>query len=110
MISARYKLNISLALRDFKAFYKGKFFSVKRKENGLKVSRVGVVISKKFSRSAVKRNKIRRSIFRFFQENKTFLLRFNPPSDFLVIVLTTTSEIEDNKEILTKELKNVISI
>jgi ribonuclease P protein component len=110
MISARYKLNISLASKDFKTFYRGKSLLLKARANDLPHSRIGVLVSKKNSPLAVKRNEMKRLIYRFFEENKIFLQNFNPPSDFLAIILTTASEIKDNKEILIKELKNVISI
>jgi len=110
MISARYKLNVSLASKDFRAFYRGRFFAIKKKENGLSNSRVGVIVSRKNSPLAVRRNEIERLVYRFFEENKPFLDVFSPPSDFLVIILTSYSEIKDNKEILIKELNNVISI
>jgi len=110
MISAKYKLNVSLAFKDFKTFHRGKFLLVKAKENGLKRSRVGVVVSRKNSRLAVQRNWVERLIYRFFETNKRFLERFNPSSDFLVIILTTVSEIKDNEETLNNELNDVISI
>ena len=110
MISARYKLNVSLASKDFRAFYRSRFFAVKIKENGLPNSRVGVVVSRKNSPLAVKRNETEREIYRFFEKKRLFLDNFSPPSDFLVIILTSCSEIKDNKEILIKELNNVISI
>ena len=110
MISARYKLNISLANKDFKVFHRGKLLLIKAKANNLSHSRVGVTVSKKNSPLATERNGIKRLIYRFFEENKPFLEEFCPPSDFIVIILTTATYINDNKEILINELKNVISI
>lgn len=109
MINAGYKLNISLA-KDLKPFYKGRFLLIKRKENGLINSRIGVLVSKKNSKTAVQRIWIKRTIMGFFLKNRDFLDRFNPPSDFLALVLTTASDIKDNKEAFIKELKDVISI
>jgi ribonuclease P protein component len=110
MISARYKLNISLAPKDFKPFYKGKILLVKTRENGLKHSRIGVLVSRKNSTSAVGRNWLKRTVYGFFQDNRRFLDEKNPPTDFLAMFLTSYSEIKDNKEILIQELNNVISI
>jgi ribonuclease P protein component len=110
MISARHKLNISLATKDFKVFYGGDSLLVKQKTNNRSYSRIGVVVSRKNSSLAVGRNEIKRLVYRFFEENKSFLEKFSPPSDFIVIILTTAPHINDNKESLIKELKNVISI
>lgn len=110
MIMPGYKLNISLAPKDFKPFYKGNFFSVKRRTNGLSHSRIGVIVSKKNSKTATGRNMIKRLVMNFFRENKNFLDKFNPPTDFLIVTLTTASDIKDNKEAFIQELKNVISL
>ena len=110
MINARYKLNIALASKDFKPYYKGGFFSVKSKKNSLSNSRVGVIVSKKNSKTAVGRNMIKRLVMNFFKENKDFLDNMEPSLDFLIIILTTASDIKDNKEAFTQELNNVISI
>jgi ribonuclease P protein component len=110
MINAGYKFNISLAFRDFKPFYRGRFLLIKRKDNNLTNSRIGVLLSKKNSKKAVQRVWIKRTIFSFFKENKTFLDKYDPKSDFLIFILTTASDIKDNKEAFIKELKDVISI
>ncbi len=110
MISAKYKFNVSSAVKGGNIFYKGKFLLIKIKNNNLQHSRVGVSTSLKTSRYATKRNKLKRIIYCFFQENKGFLDNFNPPSDFLIIILAINLKIEDNKETFLQELKNVIFV
>jgi len=110
MISSGYKLKIMPSLRDFKVFYKDNFLFIKTKENGLLNSRVGVVVSQKNSRLATKRNAIKRLIYRFFQENRTFLDRFSPPSDFLVIIVVAAFNLKEHKDALMQNLKNAISV
>ena len=110
MINPRYRLNVSFTDRGFKPFFRGSFFALKRKLNGLDHSRIGVVLSKKYSRKATSRNRIKRDIFRFFQENRQFLDKHPDSSDIVLILLTTENQIKDNKEAFTKELKNVLSL
>lgn len=110
MISPRYRLNVSLADRGFKSFFRGSFFALKIKPNSLDHSRIGVVLGKKYSKKAVSRNRLKRDIFRFFSENKAFLESYPQPSDIILIVLTTEANIKDNKESFTQELTNVLSL
>lgn len=111
MIHAKYKLKItSVVLKDAKIFHRGKFLLTKIKQNNRLYSRVGVVLSRKTSSSAVVRNNIKRVIYRFFQENKVFLDNFNPPSDFLIIILAINLKLRDNKEDILRELKDAILI
>jgi ribonuclease P protein component len=110
MISARYRLNVSFTDRGFKPFFRGSFFALKKRLNGLDHSRIGVVLSKKYSKKATARNRIKRDIFRFFQENRQFLEKYPEPSDIVFILLTTENQMKDNKEAFTKELTNVLSL
>jgi len=110
MISARHKLNISLASKDFKPLYRGRFLLVKAKENELPYSRVGVMVSRKNSLLAVRRNWLKRTVYGFFEGNKPFLDDKEPHLDYLIIFLTSYSEIKDYKKTLIQELNNVISI
>ena len=90
--------------------FRGSFFALKTRPNGSDHSRIGVVLSKKYSKKATARNKFKREIFRFFAENKAFLESYNPPSDIILITLTTEAKLKDNKEAFTKELTNVLSL
>ncbi|MDD4930785.1 MAG: ribonuclease P protein component [Candidatus Colwellbacteria bacterium] len=110
MIKARYRLNVSLADRGLKPCFRGSFFAIKRRDNGLSHSRIGVVLSKRYSKKATARNKLKREIFNFFASNKDFLEDKSRAYDILIVILTTEANIKDNKEAFTKELNNVISI
>jgi len=110
MIDSGYKLKITPELKDFKIFHKNNLFFIKIRNNNLLNSRVGVVVSQKNTRLATKRNIIKRLIYCFFQENKVFLDNFSPPSDFLVIIMSTSFNIKEYKNILIQKLNNAISI
>lgn len=67
-------------------------------------SRFGVIISSKVSKSAVKRNKIKRTIFDFIRLNK---LHEISGQDVLITVLPRTTEL--TREEVEKELKILLS-
>ncbi len=71
MLKKRYtirkKKDFKKILKQKKAF-RGKYFIVKKIENDLDYSRLGVIISTKVSKKAVVRNKIKRQIKACFKE------------------------------------------
>ncbi len=73
---------------------RSEYFTVKSKPNDLGFSRFGAVVSRKVSKSAVRRNKIKRMIFNFVRLNK---LHLKPGSDFLIIVSPKTSQLAKNE-------------
>lgn len=101
MLAKKYRLQIDEWLKDKKKRIFGRksdFFVVKTSANNLDFSRFGVVISAKVSKSAVVRNRIRRTIFNFIRLNKFQEIAGN---DVLIIVLPpaaklTRQEIENN--------------
>ncbi len=73
MLAKKFRLQIQNWLKDRnkKIFSrKSDFFIVRFSVNGLDLSRFGAIISKKVSKSAVKRNRIKRIIFDFVRINK----------------------------------------
>jgi ribonuclease P protein component len=85
-----------------KKFFRNKYCIVKRKENELKYSRLGVIISSKVSKKAVVRNKIKRKIKNCF---KTFLAKNqNKNFDFVIIVFFGFNE--DGITELQKQIEN----
>lgn len=80
-----------------------KNFTVIFKENGLGYPRYGHVVSRRVSRSAVKRNRIKRVLREFFRHNKSSLDSF----DIVIIVKRDVSESHYSsiKEELTGSLR-----
>lgn len=78
---------------------KGNFFIAKIKDNDLNFSRLGLVISTRINKSAVKRNLLKRTIFNFVRLNKFFGVY---GKDILLIILPTASHLEKTQ--IEKEL------
>lgn len=101
MLAKKYRLQIDEWLKDKKKRIfsrKSDFFVIKTSTNNLDFSRFGIVISAKVSKSAVARNRIKRTIFDFVRLNKFQEIAGN---DVLIIVLPlaaklTKQEIENN--------------
>jgi len=70
---------------------------LKVSENGLRVSRFGFVVSKKVDKRAVVRNKIKRILRSFVQEN---LKNIRPGFDFLFV----SKKVIEKKELKTEEV------
>ncbi len=79
------------------------FFIVKLRNNDLPFSRFGAVISAKVDKSAVKRNKIKRTIFNFIRLNKIHELS---DKDVLIVVLPPASKLI--KLEIEKELQKIL--
>lgn len=109
------KINRIKKKKDFDLiFKKGKNFKtsllvLKLVENGLDFNRFGFIISKKVSKKAVVRNKIRRRVSEIIKNENII---FKKPSDFVLIIMPSLAEKnffetkEAIKNILTK-IKNV---
>jgi len=106
MLAKKFRLPIQNWLKERKRIIirKSDFFIIKRSDNNLAFSRFGVVISKKVSKSAVKRNKIKRIIFNFIRLEK---LNKISGKDILIIISPKTAELK--KEEIEKKLKILLS-
>ncbi len=82
---------------------KNDFFAVKFRANNLKFSRFGAVVSSKVSKSAVVRNKIKRTIFDFIRLKKIYQ---RAGRDFLIIALSRASRLK--KEEIEKQLEQIL--
>lgn len=104
MLSKKYHLPIQKFSKprvNLFGIARGKYFIVKSKSNKLLFCRFGVIVSNKVSKSAVKRNKIKRTIFDFIRL-KEYHLRTG--KDILVIVSPQVSKL--TKIEAERELEN----
>lgn len=65
MLAKKYRLPIHLFRRSRPKTFRGDYFTFKIFESNLPYSRAGVLVSKKVSKKATRRNKIKRAILRF---------------------------------------------
>lgn len=105
MLAKKFRLPIQNWLKERKkiTIRKSDFFIIKASDNNLAFSRFGAVISKKVSKSAVKRNKIKRIIFDYIRLAK---LHEAANKDVLIIVSPKTAELK--KEEIGKELTKLL--
>lgn len=105
MLAKKFRLQIHRWLKEKKKIIirKSDFFIIKSNGNNLPYSRFGVVISLKVSKSAVKRNRIKRTIFDFIRLNKFHEVG---ETDMLIIVLPKTAQLL--KEKIESELKKIL--
>ena len=105
MLAKRFRLQIQKWLGEKKrtVIRRSDFFIVKLRDNDLLFSRFGAVISAKVNKSAVKRNKIKRTIFNFIRLKKLHELA---GKDILIIVLPSINKL--TKPEIEKELKKIL--
>ena len=82
---------------------RNKYFFLRAKENNMGFGRFGLIISRKVSKSAVKRNQRKRIIFNFIRLEKIYEKR---QKDFLVTVLSPVSQL--SKSEIKKEFFSLI--
>lgn len=85
---------------------RGKFFIVKTSLNTLRYSRVGVVVRKGSVKKSTKRNVIKRSVFRAFENHPEILNK--PGTDYLVVISGSPELDEAASGELTRELESLI--
>lgn len=97
MLSKQFRLQIDEWLKNRNkriTTRRSDFFIVRMSVNDLDFSRFGVVISAKVSKSAVKRNRIKRIIYDFIRLNK---LNEIGGKDVVITVLPATAKLERNE-------------
>jgi ribonuclease P protein component len=105
MLAKQFRLQIQKWLKEKKrtVIRRSDFFIVKLRDNDLLFSRFGTVISAKVNKSAVRRNKIKRTIFNFIRLKKFHELA---GKDILIIVSPAASKLI--KSGIEKELKKIL--
>ncbi|PIV31936.1 ribonuclease P protein component [Candidatus Wolfebacteria bacterium CG02_land_8_20_14_3_00_37_12] len=107
MLAKKYRLQIQNWLKNKNKRIisrRSDFFIIRMSANDLFFSRFGVIISAKVSKSAVKRNRIKRIIYDFIRLNKFNEIKGN---DVAITVLPAIAKLDKNE--IEKELKNVIT-
>jgi len=105
MLAKKYRLQIQNWLKNKNKRIisrRSDFFIIRMSVNDLFFSRFGVIISAKVSKSAVKRNRIKRIIYDFIRINK---LNEIGGKDVAITVLPAIAKLDKNE--IEKELKNV---
>ena len=99
MLSKKHRLPIQEFFKNGRAkIIRGKYFIIKTRLSNLPFSRFGAIVSAaKVSKSAVKRNKIKRTFFNFIRLNKHHL---KPGKDTLIIFSPLVSKL------VKKEIEN----
>jgi ribonuclease P protein component len=109
MLSKRFRLQIQNWLKEQQSARrkaqsrKSDFFIVKTSANNLPFSRFGIVVSAKVSKSAVKRNRIKRIIYDFIRLNN---LHKSVGKDAVIIVFPPAAKLE--RKGIERELKLIL--
>jgi ribonuclease P protein component len=106
MIAKRFKTPIAAFSRNARVGFQNDYFVVKFVKNHIAHNRVGVVISKKYSKSAVVRNRAKRRIFDFFRIDTDFLKKECKNQGFDLLIIVNPSMINLDSITLRAELKN----
>ena len=104
MLRKKYRLQVQFFFKKNHQTKKSAFFAIKVFETTNNYSRLGIIIGKKISQSAVLRNKVKRIIFSFFQENQKSL----PQKDFLLIPNSKITHLTKYK--IIDDLKKVFNL
>ena len=106
MLSKKFRLQIQNWLKNKNKRVisrRSDFFIVRMSANDLDSSRFGVIISAKVSKSAVKRNRIKRIIYDFVRLNE---LHKKAGRDVAITVFPATAKLERNE--IEKELVKLV--
>jgi len=103
MLDKKSRTPVQKFSRKAQTIHRGRFFVVKKSDNTLSYSRVGVVAGKAAVRGATKRNKVRRIVMDEFRREARTLQE--PGSDYLVIINASDKLDDADYEKIAKELK-----
>jgi ribonuclease P protein component len=111
MLKKKFRLNLGReGSRGFRIIFRGLRFIIKARDNNLPYSRVGVILNKKISLSAVKRNWLKRQVFDFFSPDPPGLAFWKPGKDIIVLFLPLAKDLINDPARLKQELENGLSI
>ncbi len=85
-------------------FFKGNFFYIKVCVNNLSLSRFGIIVSKKVSNRAVKRNKIKRRVRAACAQ----ILKSGVKNGFDIIIMANPPSLSSNFRDIKKALKSIL--
>lgn len=107
MLAKKFRFKIQEWLKEKRKITtrRSDFFIIKSRTNDLLFNRFGTIINGKVSRSAVSRNKIKRTIFNFIRLKKKHKQAGN---DVLIIVLPQASGL--TKLEIEKELEKILHL
>lgn len=103
MLAKRYRLPVQNLRKKIGQTTKSRYFLLKVFAPVKSYSRAGIVISKKVAAKATARNKIKRSVFDWFQKNINYL----PVKDYLIILSPAAAQI--NKQELLDEFSKILN-
>ena len=104
MLRKKFKLSVQTFGRAPVKTERGLLFSVKIKPNSLKFSRFNIIISSKYDKRAVYRNKLKRQIFEWL---RLHLNSFKPGLDVLIILSKSASSKTSPLPDFLKELEKL---
>lgn len=105
MLPKKYRLPIQAArLTSAKAF-SGRYFLIKKAQNQLPHSRVGIIVAKATLTKATARNQLRRAVFFVFEQHPEFL---KTKQDILFIAKPPTRSLNGFSEIVDKAKEELI--
>ena len=107
MLGKKYRVPIQSFPKNAKTIFSGGLIVLKSSANKISHNRAGVVIRKGVVKSSVKRNKIKRTMFRVFENNLAVLS--GRGKDYLVIVNVLDESDDSAYTALTKELESAVT-
>jgi len=111
MLKKKFRLNLGREdSRGFRIIFRGLRFIIKARDNGLPYFRAGVIVNKKISLSAVKRNWLKRQVFDFFSPDRPGLASWGQGKDVIVLLLPPAKDLINEPARLKQELENGLSI
>ncbi|OGY59370.1 MAG: hypothetical protein A3B23_03720 [Candidatus Colwellbacteria bacterium RIFCSPLOWO2_01_FULL_48_10] len=105
MIAKELKLPIGEFPKNHRVVFRGDFFSLRAAPNGTGRNRLGVNFRSKAFKTAVLRNRLRRTVFDFFRTQSDFL-KTAPKSATDLLITLNPAILTLTKQALINELKS----
>ncbi|MDD5547922.1 MAG: ribonuclease P protein component [Candidatus Pacebacteria bacterium] len=95
MLAKKYRLPIQTVLKQKSGHsFKSRYFLFKIFSSDLPFSRFGLIVSKKISKKAVDRNRIKRLVFNYLRKNISLNRKNSKSDDVLIITMKNIPEKE----------------